>query len=83
MVANQATLLIRIFGPFAEMANFFNQTSRNIESPLATRDKYSGLYISKKDQRVILFRWRHPALFFFSIMKTQKRAPSNFGFQAS
>ena len=51
-MANQATLLIKIFGPFAdlssEMANFFNQTFSNIASSSGTGGKNSALYISKE-----------------------------------
>ena len=77
-MANQATLLIKIFGPFAEMANFFNQTYKNIDSPLAIGDKN----ISAKRSAHYLIQMEAPRTVFFSIMNTQKTAPSNFGFQA-
>ena len=65
VVANQATLLIKIFGPFAdlssEMANFFNQTFINIASSSGTGGKNRVLCISKEIGALhISSRCRHP-----------------------
>ena len=68
-MANQATLLIRIFSPFAEMANFFNQTSKNIDSPLAIGDKN----ISAKRSARYLIQMEAPRTVFFSNYEHPKK----------